>query len=116
MAPGRRGSPRPPAPIRRRLQNAPAALLFQGQQHGAMQMATPPPNRKRRSYFDVRSPFFLPLWRRVAVVAVCVAWVGVEVLAGSLGWAAFVGAIAAFLIYEFFIAFDPAQYTEEDDP
>ncbi|MEM9975084.1 MAG: hypothetical protein AAF771_12965 [Pseudomonadota bacterium] len=78
-------------------------------------MTSQPPNRTRRSYFDVRSPFFRPLWRRLAIVAVCAVWLGFELLAGSLGWAAFVAAVTAFLAYEFFIAFDPAHYTDEDE-
>jgi len=45
---------------------------------------------------DPEHPFYRPLWRRIAIVAVCAIWAGVEASRGAYGWAAFFGAIAAY--------------------
>ena len=63
-------------------------------------------------FFDLRHPFFLPLWRRIAMVGITGLWAVVEFTSGSPGWALLFGAVAAYCIYLFFIAFDPADYQE----
>jgi hypothetical protein len=63
-------------------------------------------------FFDLRHPFFLPLWRRIATVAFTGLWAGVEFVMGSPGWAVMFGAIAAYCAYMFFIAFDPSEYEQ----
>ena len=52
--------------------------------------------------FDLHVPFFVPLWRRVATVGACAVWVVVELVAGSPGWAAFVGALGLYAAWHFF--------------
>lgn len=61
---------------------------------------------------DVRHPFFRPLWRRIATVAFVAAWLGIEIAAGSLWWGLLAAGIGAYLVYEFFIAFDPEDYVK----
>lgn len=56
--------------------------------------------------FDLRHPFFAPIWRRVLVVALTFGWAGVEYWNGSTGWAlAFAGA-GAWCVYQFFVVWE----------
>lgn len=66
-------------------------------------------------FFDLRQPFFLPLWRRVLTVGLLAGWALVEMFSGSPGWAIMFGAVAAYCAYEFFVIFDPANYRESDN-
>ncbi|KMK69000.1 hypothetical protein [Puniceibacterium sp. IMCC21224] len=65
--------------------------------------------------FDLRQPFFLPLWRRVATLAVAGGWAVVELVSGSPGWAALFAALAIYCAYEFFVAFNPDDYKDPTD-
>jgi hypothetical protein len=56
---------------------------------------------------DVQHPFFRPLWRRVAVVAVCLGWAAVELSGGAVFWAILFGAVGVYCAHQFFVAFDP---------
>jgi hypothetical protein len=57
--------------------------------------------------FDVQHPFFRPLWRRVAVVAICLGWAVFELLGGAVFWAILFGAAGLYCAHQFFLAFDP---------
>ncbi len=57
---------------------------------------------------DASHPFFRPLWRRIAVVAVCAAWTVVELTVGDPMWAIMTGAIGAYAAWVFLIAYKPA--------
>jgi hypothetical protein len=61
----------------------------------------------RRPFIDVQHPFFKPLWRRIAVVAVCLGWAAVEYSSGAVFWAVLFGGIGLYCAYAFFLAFDP---------
>lgn len=65
-------------------------------------------------FLDVQHPFFIPLWRRIAVVAICLGWAGFELVAGSVFWALLFGALGLYCAHQFFIAFDPQQPAEKD--
>ena len=65
-------------------------------------------------FFNLRHPFFLPLWRRVVTVAFCAIWALVELVTGGVFWAMLFGASAIWCAYEFFITFDPENYTDQD--
>lgn len=56
---------------------------------------------------DVQHPFFRPMWRRVAVVALCLGWALVELATGAVFWAILFGAMGLYCAHQFFIAFDP---------
>ncbi|MBT8409980.1 MAG: hypothetical protein KJN93_10180 [Alphaproteobacteria bacterium] len=60
--------------------------------------------------FDLRHPFFLPLWRRAATVGVSGSWAVFEFITGNAGWAMLFGGAALWCTYEFFIVFDPENY------
>lgn len=59
--------------------------------------------------FDVQLAFFKPLWRRVALVALCGGWALLEWSWGNPGWAALFAVIGAYCAHQFFIAFDPPE-------
>lgn len=63
----------------------------------------------------LRHPFFRARWRRMFVCAWTGLWALGEFAFGNYGWALFVGLIAAFCTYEFFIVFDAANYEEKDN-
>ncbi len=64
-------------------------------------------------FFDLRNPFFNPLWRRIATVSVTGAWAVFELVSGNPGWSIMFGAVAAYCAYEFFVIWTP-QKQEED--
>ena len=66
--------------------------------------------------------FFRPLWRRVAVTAVCVVWAGLELWHGEQLWIVITLGLTAYAVWSFFIAFDrtpakapPVQDDKGDD-
>ncbi|AZQ67801.1 DUF3329 domain-containing protein [Silicimonas algicola] len=63
-----------------------------------------------RNAFEVRHPFFRPLWRRIVVTVLCAVWAGVEYQGGNATWAVLFAACAIYLGYRFFVSFDPADY------
>lgn len=66
--------------------------------------------------FEVRSPFFRPMWRRVVATVVCLGWAAFELYNGSVLWAALFGAGGAILFWQFFVTFEdgPALAAEKD--
>ena len=56
---------------------------------------------------DYEHPFFRPLWRRVAIVAVCLAWSGLEFANGSSGWGMAALGFAAYGVWQFFYLYSP---------
>ena len=67
--------------------------------------------------FDVQHPFFIPLWRRIAVVAACLGWALLELSWGNPGWSILFGAIGSYCAHQFVVAFDAEairkKYTDE---
>ena len=59
--------------------------------------------------FDVQHPFFTPLWRRIAVVVLCLGWAAVEFFSGNAFWGVLFGAIGLYCAHQFFIAFNPVD-------
>jgi len=70
-----------------------------------------------RTFLNLRHPFFLPLWRRVAVIAVCLGWALFELISGAVFFAILFGALGVYAMREFFWSFDPAEFgaSEDDD-
>lgn len=58
---------------------------------------------------DLNHPFFIPLWRRVLIVALCLGWAVVEIVGGSPFWAILFGAIGLYAGYAFFFDFHPRE-------
>lgn len=52
--------------------------------------------------FSVEHPFFLPLWRRILLVAAIFGWTIVEIRMGAVFWAALFIAIGLWCSWSFF--------------
>jgi hypothetical protein len=65
--------------------------------------------------FDIRHPFFRPVWRRVATVALALGWAVVEIAGGNVFWAILFGSIGLYAAWEFFVIYDPANYEERKE-
>ena len=72
----------------------------------------PKQNKSMFSVFDVQSTFFIPVWRRVLVVAFSAVWAIVELVNGGPYWALLFGGISAYCAHQFFIAFNPVDKEE----
>ena len=66
------------------------------------------------SAFSVRHPVFRPLWRRLLLVGACFSWAGFEWLNGESLWALVFAGAGAWCAHQFFIAFDPKDYDQND--
>ena len=64
--------------------------------------------------FNIRVPFFKPLWIRVLTTAVTLGWALFELATGNPGWAMLFGAVGVWCAYEFFVVFDPDNYKDDD--
>lgn len=58
-------------------------------------------------FLDVQLPFFIPLWRRVAVVAICLVWTVIEFYNASPFWGLLFGGLGVYSAWQFFVVFDP---------
>ncbi len=63
--------------------------------------------------FEVRHPIFRPLGRRVAFTAAILGWAGFEAWKGDFLWALVFAAAGLYLLWSFFISFDPKDYEEK---
>ena len=70
---------------------------------------------RRVNFFNVQTPFFRPLWRRVVTTLACLAWTAYEVTLGLTMWAIIFGAASVYLAWEFFVAFDPEPDGDEEE-
>ncbi|RMD89246.1 MAG: DUF3329 domain-containing protein [Alphaproteobacteria bacterium] len=57
-------------------------------------------------FFDLDVPFFLPLWRRVVVVVLCLGWGAWEFVSGAPFWGVLFGAAGLYCAWALLIAFD----------
>jgi hypothetical protein len=62
----------------------------------------------------IQHPFFATKTRRVVLVVFLALWAALELYWASMGWAALALSLTALCVYEFFIAFDPANYKRKD--
>lgn len=60
-----------------------------------------------RPFLDLRHPFFRSLWRRVAVVAVCLGWAAFEIAMGAMLWGMLFAGLGAVCAWQFFLGYDP---------
>ncbi|MDH6231365.1 hypothetical protein M2281_001937 [Mesorhizobium soli] len=56
---------------------------------------------------DSEHPFFRPLWRRIAVVVVCLAWAALEFVNGASSWGVIALCFAGYAVWQFFLAYSP---------
>jgi hypothetical protein len=55
----------------------------------------------RKKLIDLEHPFFAPLWVRIAVVVVCVAWGSFEFARGAALWGTLFLGVAAVCAWRF---------------
>lgn len=58
---------------------------------------------------DYEHPFFRPLWRRVAVVVVCMAWSIFEFATGAPFWGTIAAGFAIYAVWQFFYLYKPVD-------
>ena len=51
--------------------------------------------------------FFRPLWLRVGIVLACFGGAVLELVNGQTGWAMLAGAVGAYGVWSFLIAYEP---------
>ncbi|PDT02080.1 hypothetical protein CO666_22395 [Rhizobium chutanense] len=56
---------------------------------------------------DPNHPAYRRLWVRIAIVAVCFGWAGVELITGDPFWAVLAGGAGAYSFYMLFWTFKP---------
>ncbi|ETX30735.1 hypothetical protein [Roseivivax isoporae] len=60
-----------------------------------------------KSLFDLQSPRMRPLWLRIAITGLTLAWALVELSNGAIGWAILFGAAGLWCAWQFFVVWDP---------
>ena len=63
----------------------------------------------KKDFFGLRHPFFIPLWRRIATVALCLGWAVLEFTSGGPAWGMLFGGIGLIAAWGFFIGFDAEE-------
>ncbi len=66
-------------------------------------------------FLGLDHPFFVPLWRRIAVVVFCLGWAVVEFTVGSPFFGVIMGALGIYCAREFFIDYEPPSSGEKPD-
>ena len=66
--------------------------------------------------FDLAVPFFLPVWRRVAVLAACFLWALVELSNGAVFWAIIFAGMGGIVAWNFWTADWSAVADMDKDP
>lgn len=54
--------------------------------------------------FDLQIPFFIPVWRRVALVIFCLGWAVIEFATGAPFWGIIFGGLGVFAAWQFFFS------------
>mgnify|MGYP001823100026 CR=1 FL=1 len=57
-----------------------------------------------KEFFNLQVPFFYPLWRRIAVVAVALAWALFEFASGAPFWGFVFAAMGVFAAWELLLS------------
>lgn len=68
--------------------------------------------------FDLNDAFFQPLWRRVAIVLVCLGWSAFEFVNDAPAWGTLFAGIGLYSAWAFFVVFNTSDKTDanEEDP
>lgn len=65
---------------------------------------------------DADHPFFRPLWRRIAIVAVCAIWGTVEYVHGQQLWGTIAFGFAAYGAWQFLLNYKPSEPAQPAAP
>jgi hypothetical protein len=63
------------------------------------------------NFFELQIDFFLPVWRRVAVILVCFVWAMVEFGSGAPLWGTIFASLGIYAVWQFFLTDWPATGT-----
>ena len=67
--------------------------------------------------FELRVPFFKPLWRRILTVVLCFGWGSFELSNNAILWAMGFFALGVLTTYQFFFAWiEPTDPNDPTDP
>lgn len=66
-------------------------------------------------FFDLQVPFFLPVWRRILLVAVCFVWCIFEFSTASPFWGVIFGALGSYAFWQFFLSRWPDNADQPND-
>jgi len=61
-------------------------------------------NRRKGRFHEQNSPFYRPLWRRIAITAVVALWLAVEIYHGSGFWTVIAAAMLCYALWIFFLS------------
>ena len=62
-------------------------------------------NRRKSRFYEQNSPFYRPLWRRVAITAVVALWLGIEIYYGGSGfWTVIATGMLCYAVWTFFLS------------
>lgn len=62
---------------------------------------------------DNEHPFFRPLWRRIAVIAVCASWAVLEFATNQPGWGLIALGFMAYAVWAFLLTYNPPTESKE---
>ncbi len=69
----------------------------------------------KKNMWNVKTPFFRPMWRRLLACVLPGIWAVVELTIGNPMFGALFVACAGYLVHQFFIVFNPDDYTRPPD-
>ncbi|MBI1416445.1 MAG: hypothetical protein GC146_04405 [Limimaricola sp.] len=69
----------------------------------------------RRSFWSVAHPFFRPAWRRAVAVIIVLGQAALEFSHKAGFWGVIFLAAGLYLLWAFFLAFDPADYERKEE-
>lgn len=69
----------------------------------------------KKEAFDVRHPWFKPVWTRILVTGLTIAWATVEFMNGNNIWAIVFGAAGAYLVWAFFVDWQDPEPDLKDE-
>jgi hypothetical protein len=66
-------------------------------------------------WFELQIDFLIPLWRRVALVVVCLGWAMVEFVTGAPFWGIIFGAMGIYALWQLFFSGWPPDIQARQD-
>jgi hypothetical protein len=62
-------------------------------------------NRQHSRFYEQNSPFYRPLWRRIAITAAVALWLAIEIYDGESGfWTIIAAAMLCYAVWIFFLS------------
>jgi hypothetical protein len=65
--------------------------------------------------FDLQIPFFLPVWRRALLIAVCFVWCIFEFVLGAPFWGLIFGSLGGYAFWQLFLREWPEAADEQSE-